>query len=104
MYSPKIREQYAFRHPHAPEPTVRFNDLAFAAHAMVLVILTYSQFYTVIWHFDVPKTQKTSSVIRLVILGCILAVLLASSRAAANGSNDDLGAEAWTWIDVVGSL
>lgn len=104
LYSPKIKEQYALRHPRAPDPTVRFNDLAFAAHAVVMVVMTYSQFYALIWKFDVPKDQRTSSVVRAIILGCIFAVLLASSRAALNDANNDPNAEAWTWIDVVGIL
>jgi len=65
------------------------------------VIVTYSQFYAAIWKLDVPKDQRTSSVIRAIILGCIFALVLASSKAAVNDANNDLNAEAWTWIDVV---
>lgn len=101
LYSPKIKGQYALRHPLAPEPTVRFNDLAFAAHATLMVIVTYSQFYAAIWKLDVPTDQRTSSVIRAIITGCIFAVVLASSKAAANDANNDPNAEAWTWIDVI---
>ena len=102
LYSPTIREQYAQRHPRAPEPTVRFNDFAFAAHAMLMVAMTYSQFYAVIWKFEVPKEQRTSSIVRGIILGCIFAVLMASVRAAVLGLDHDSHLETWTWIDVVG--
>jgi len=101
LYSPKIREQYALRHPLAPEPTVRFNDFAFAAHAMIMVALTYSQFYVFIWKFDVPVNQRTSSVIRGIILACLLAVLLAVLKAALNDGHDSTPAGTWTWLDVV---
>lgn len=30
LFSPVVRSQYAARHPNAPEPTTRANDLAFA--------------------------------------------------------------------------
>lgn len=30
LFSPTVRGQYARRHPLSPEPTVRWNDLAFA--------------------------------------------------------------------------
>lgn len=33
LFSPLVREEYARRHPNAPEPTVRGNDLAFAVGA-----------------------------------------------------------------------
>jgi cystinosin len=33
LFSPVVREEYARRHPNAPEPTVRGNDLAFAVGA-----------------------------------------------------------------------
>lgn len=102
LYSPRIRKQYALRHPSAPETTVRFNDFAFAAHAMVLVILTYSQFYSAIWKFEVPEV-RTSSIVRMIILGCLLAVLLATSRAAMNDATD-FDPQAWTWLDVVRSF
>jgi len=105
LYSPTIRDQYALRHPGAPEPTVRFNDFAFAAHAMVMVVLTYSQFYSLLWKFDVPKTQKTSWMVRAIILACILAVLIATLGAATNDrSSKDHTGDAWTWIDVVSSF
>jgi len=30
LFSPVVRDEYARRHPRSPEPTVRWNDLAFA--------------------------------------------------------------------------
>ncbi|KAI7588318.1 hypothetical protein KC343_g18927, partial [Hortaea werneckii] len=49
LYSPVIRRQYAERHPASPEPTVRFNDLTFGFHGFLLSVVTYSQFWPVLW-------------------------------------------------------
>ncbi|KAI9838528.1 MAG: hypothetical protein M1819_004836 [Sarea resinae] len=49
LFSPVIRAQYAARHPLAPEPTVRANDEAYAAHALMLTLLVYTQFYPRVW-------------------------------------------------------
>ena len=49
--SPLIRAQYAERNPLSPEPTVRFNDLAFVAHAFVLSGFAWSMFAKRIWGF-----------------------------------------------------
>lgn len=103
LYSPKIRQQYALRHPKSPEPTVRFNDFAFAAHAVILVILTYSQFFASIWGFEVSKNQRMNSITRTVIFGSILVVMVAILRAVSNESATELDVGVWTWIDVVRS-
>ena len=49
--SPLIRAQYAARNPISPEPTVRFNDLAFVLHAFVLSAFAWSMFAKRIWGF-----------------------------------------------------
>ena len=49
--SPLIRAQYAVRNPLSPEPTVRFNDLAFVVHAFVLSAFAWSMFAKRIWGF-----------------------------------------------------
>lgn len=33
LFSPVVRKEYARRHPQSPEPTVRWNDLAFAVRS-----------------------------------------------------------------------
>jgi cystinosin len=38
LFSPAVRDEYAQRHPNSPEPTVRWNDLAFAvSHPKLLL-------------------------------------------------------------------
>ena len=71
---------------------------------MVLVTLTYSQFYARIWPFDVPPNQKMNMVTRTIILASITAVLVAVTMAASNGQLAEADFETWTWIDTVGTL
>lgn len=70
---------------------------------MALVLLTYSQFFHFMWCFDVPKNQNTSRPIRVIVLGSVLAVIIAISRAAMNDRGVTYDAELWSWIDVVSS-
>src|SRR6266498_4764105 len=75
LYSPLIRKQYAARNPISPEPTVQFNDVAFSFHAVILCILTYSQFWSSLWGFQVERWQKVSKPVAGIFWGSILAVL-----------------------------
>ena len=103
LYSPVIREQYAFRHPRAPEPTVRTNDLVFAVHAFIITVITYSQFYPRIWHLEVSTAQHISKPIAGTFWGGIVSVvvtLIIVGTASRDQSHDALN---WQWIDAVGS-
>lgn len=40
LFSPTVRGEYARRHPLSPEPTVRWNDLAFAVSALYVMAKT----------------------------------------------------------------
>lgn len=100
LFSPEIRHQYALRHPHAPDPTVRFNDFAFAVHALILVFLTYSQFYSWIWPIETLKEERTSIGARSIIIASTTAVILAIINASLNTDVDVVST--WSWIDVVG--
>ncbi|EEH34559.2 cystinosin [Paracoccidioides lutzii Pb01] len=104
LYSPLIRRQYASRYPIAPEPTVRLNDLAFAAHAVILSLLVFSQFFPAIWGFRVSKFQKISTPIVGVFWGCTLAVSILVVVVAARGTGSSLEAKDWAWIDVCYAL
>ncbi|KAI1936490.1 hypothetical protein LOZ58_006578 [Ophidiomyces ophidiicola] len=98
LYSPVIRQQYAARHPVSPEPSVRFNDFAFAAHAVVLSATVYTQFFPAIWGFKVSKHQKVSPAVAGIFCGCICAVAAVTLWVASNGGYDPSG---WAWIDVI---
>ncbi len=101
LYSSTIREQYAYRHPASPIPTVRFNDLTFAVHAVILCIITFSQFFPAVWGFKVGIRQRPSRPALGIFWGCITGVVLITFfvvRETAAGGSDPSG---WAWIDVV---
>jgi len=101
LYSPLIRKQYAARHPLAPEPSVRLNDLAFAVHAVILSSIVYSQFWPWIWGFEVSRFQRVSRLIAGIFWGCIVAVVAVVLLVASQGNGNGLDPSAWAWIDVV---
>jgi len=101
LYSPLICEQYASRHPLAPKPSVRFNDLAFAVHAIILSSIVYSQFWPWVWGFKVSKFQRVSEVIAGVCCGCVIAVVSVVLVIAYQGEGSGLDPSAWAWIDAV---
>lgn len=101
LYSPLIREQYAFRHPVSPEPSIRFNDFAFAFHGVILSSIVYSQFWPYIWGFEVSKFQHVSRPIAGIFLGCILSIVTVSLLVVVQCNNDWHQPSTWAWIDVV---
>ncbi|KAF1841647.1 L-cystine transporter-like protein [Cucurbitaria berberidis CBS 394.84] len=101
LYSPAIREQYAYRHPDAPETTVRFNDFLFAAHGAVLCVIIYSQFFPRLWGFRVGKTQRVSRPVLGIWWGCVVVVAVTVALVLRLGGDD---AEGWAWIDVIYAL
>ena len=101
LYSPVIREQYAARHPVSPEPSVRFNDLAFAIHAVILSTIVYTQFFPSIWGFKVSRHQRASRVVVGVFWGSLVSVIIILLLASARGGRNPLD---WAWIDVVSDI
>jgi cystinosin len=101
LYSPTIRQQYAARHPASPEPTVRFNDLAFGAHAVILVVLTYSQFYSRLWGFEVSHLQRASRPVIGIVVGSVLAVITTFLFVFIKSGPHDQDPLDWAWIDVI---
>lgn len=104
LYSPLIRQQYAARHPLSPEPSVRFNDLAFAVHAVILSSIVYSMFWSWIWGFNVSRFQHVSGLIAGVFWGCIVAVVAVLLLITSQGKGNSLDPSAWAWIDAVRHL
>jgi cystinosin len=101
LYSSSIKSQYAYRHPTSPETTVRFNDFAFAAHAFIICVITYSQFFTWIWGFKVGARQRSSRVVLGVFWGSILGVLVLIVIVKTRGGDGGFDPSGWAWIDVV---
>lgn len=102
LYSPVIRKQYAARYPHSGEPTVRFNDLAFAVHAVVLSTLVYSQFWPFIWKLRVSRTQRISKPMAGLFWGSIFAPVIVIALVLSQSPDGGLDPSSWAWIDVVG--
>lgn len=100
LYSPEIRREYALRH-HGHTPTVQFNDLAFAAHAVVVCVVILSQFLPSLWGFEKRGGYgaKISKSIWGLTVGCFVgvAVVLLVVLARQDGNTG----EGWAWIDVV---
>lgn len=101
LYSPVIRHQYAERHSLSPEPTVRFNDLVFGVHAVVLVVLTYSQFYSRLWGFEVEESQSASKPVLGLVYGSLLSVIIISATVAVKTESPLHDGSDWAWIDVL---
>jgi cystinosin len=101
LFSPVVRDQYAARHPAAPEPTVRFNDLAFAGLGVVMCLIAYSMFWPGLSGLHTPRRQRVSWTMRGLFSGCVLAPLVVICIVLArspDGGNDPFS---WAWIDVV---
>jgi cystinosin len=88
----------------SPEPTVRFNDFAFAAHALLLCMTTYSQFFPSLWGFKVGARQRSSRVVLGVFWGSIVAVLIVIAIVRTQSHDGGYDPESWAWIDVVSKL
>jgi cystinosin len=101
LYSSTIRQQYAARHPLAPEPTVRFNDAAFGIHAVIIVLLTYSQFFPRLWGFKGSDRARTSRPVLGIFWGSVIAIIAVSGLVYFNSAAHPQGPQDWEWIDVV---
>ncbi|KAH8431814.1 putative L-cystine transporter [Aspergillus melleus] len=104
LYSPVIRGQYAARHPLSEEPTVRFNDFAFALHAVVLSSLIYTQFWPQIWGFKVSRFQRVSKPVAGLFWGSIVAVGIIIVIVLARSPDQGYEPSTWAWIDVIYTL
>ncbi|KAI4117672.1 MAG: hypothetical protein LQ345_002149 [Seirophora villosa] len=101
--SPLIRRQYAARNPSAPDPAVRTNDVVYAAHAVLLSTLVWSQYARRIWGFEQGRGPRESVgvAIRAIAAGCVVAVVAVTVFVATQGPSRGYDAQAWAWIDVV---
>jgi cystinosin len=103
LFSSEIRRQYALRN-HGLTPTVQINDLAFAAHAIVLTTITWTQYmFPAAWGFDKrgkgEHGARMSSWIKGIIVGGLVGVGVTALIVSAR--NDEDPRNGWAWIDVV---
>lgn len=100
LFNCSIRKEYATRHPTSPEPTVRLNDFAFALHALIICIVTYTQFWSSLWGFERLEGKRASRVVQGIFCGSI-ASLAVVGLIAAGSSKNSAGLKTWSTIDVV---
>jgi cystinosin len=103
LFSSQIRREYALRN-HGLTPTVQINDLAFAAHAVVITTVTWSQYaFPGAWGFD-KRTKgehgaRMTSWIKGIIVGSFVGVAITALIVSARHDEDP--ENGWAWIDVV---
>lgn len=102
LFSPNIREQYARRHPHAPDSTVRPNDFAFALHALILCLITYSQLWSHLWKFEALPGKRATNVTYAIFGGSIAAILVVAVIVLLHRNNIDSSND-WAALDIVSS-
>jgi len=95
LFSPAVRDEYAQRHPNSPEPTVRWNDLAFAAHAMLISVATWSQFF--FWGYERYPSQRLSAPMIIFMIGSVVVVIVSVFMTTVETKK-------WEWLDVVYTL
>jgi cystinosin len=103
LYSSQIRGEYASRH-HGLTPTVQFNDLVFAGHAVVVSAILLSQFSPALWGFTERGKRSAGVRVSRTILGLqvgsVVGVgVVALIVAVMHDEDPEVG---WAWIDVVG--
>ncbi|KAL8737887.1 MAG: hypothetical protein Q9181_001259 [Wetmoreana brouardii] len=98
--SPLIRSQYAIRNPSAPNPTVRFNDVVFTVHAVILSSLAWSMFAPRLWGFS-QGSQGVGIVIYGIAAGCLLSVTALAIVIVASPGGGYEPRDGWAWIDLV---
>lgn len=102
-YSPVIREQYAARN-NGLTPTVQFNDVVFAGHAVLCAVVTTSQYIPGLWGWEAAgrrlhRGERISRTVMGIVVGSILGVGTVVCIVATHPS-DNLR-YGWAWIDVV---
>ncbi|KAB5563054.1 hypothetical protein GE09DRAFT_769021 [Coniochaeta sp. 2T2.1] len=103
-YSPLIRAQYAARN-HGLTPTVQFNDVVFAGHALAMCMVIFSQYVPGLWPGFTPNAgTRPSRAILGLTAGCIVGVGIVVCVVLSDPARNDVGlgaTEAWTWLDVI---
>jgi cystinosin len=102
-YSPLIRAQYAARY-NGLTPTVQFNDVTFAAHGLVLSIITTSQyFFPRAWGFTPSIGNKPSRFILGIFFGCIVGIVVVLFLVLGSPERDSTNEAiaSWVWLDSI---
>lgn len=101
LYSSQIRHEYALRNKGLT-PTVQFNDLAFATHAVVLSSILLTQFVPTLWGFEKRGRGAGATPSRAMLgifVGSFVGVAVVVFIVASRQDIDPI--KGWAWIDVV---
>ncbi|KAI1503590.1 cystinosin [Biscogniauxia marginata] len=99
-WSPVIRHQYALRH-NGHSPTVALNDVAFAAHAVIITAILNTQYFLPsLWGFERAPGAKPSRLMAGVFAGSLTAVAIIIFVVASEPPDAD-PKSAWAWLDVI---
>jgi cystinosin len=102
-YSPLIRAQYAARYKGLT-PTVQFNDITFAAHGLVLSIVTTSQYFLPrAWGFNPAAGTRPSRFILGIFFGSLVGVatVIFIVLGSPNRNSTRAPAGSWVWLDAI---
>ncbi|KAK6216218.1 hypothetical protein LQW54_003792 [Pestalotiopsis sp. IQ-011] len=100
-YSPLIRHQYALRQGEGHVPTVAFNDIIFALHAVIVCTITTSQYMLPsLWGFERAPGTRPSRLILGVATGSVLTIAGVIFLVAGQDPGLD-PRRSWAWLDVV---
>jgi len=102
-YSPLIKAQYGARH-HGLTPTVQFNDITFAAHGLLLSLVTTSQYlFPHAWGFSPSIGNRPSRFILGTFFGCVTGVVVVLFIVLSAPERDSIDATVggWVWLDAV---
>lgn len=102
-YSDLIRAQYGARHKGLT-PTVRFNDITFAAHSLLLSLVTTSQYLSPrLWGFRPSIGNRPSRFILGIffgsVAGVIVVIFVVLGSPQRDSAEDAVGA--WVWLDAI---
>ncbi|KAK0724231.1 hypothetical protein B0H67DRAFT_470786, partial [Lasiosphaeris hirsuta] len=98
-YSDLIRAQYGTRYKGLT-PTVRFNDIAFAAHSLLLSLAMTSQYlFSHVWGFRPSIGNRPSRFILGIFFGCVAGVAVVVFVILGSPAEDAVGA--WVWLDAI---
>lgn len=79
------------------------NDVAFAIHALVLSVITLSQFWTRLWGFErrVPFVKLVGCGVWGLFTGAAVAIASVVVLVLVRGKDGGRDPTGWAWIDVV---
>ncbi|KAL2160620.1 hypothetical protein VTH06DRAFT_1308 [Thermothelomyces fergusii] len=102
-FSPLIRAQYAARY-RGLTPTVKLNDIAFAAHGLLLsAVITSQYFFARAWGFAPSLGSRPSRFILGIFFGCVAGVVAILFVILASPDRDSTreGVSSWVWLDAI---